>query len=110
MNAADASLTPLNATVDVQHLDLANTGFMDASSGIGGVVDFKGELNSDGNQLNSKGTVKATKLKLSAAGQPSSVPLNVDYATTYALKSQSGNLNQGDIHIGNALASVERRI
>jgi AsmA protein len=106
MNAADASLTPLNATVDVQHLDLASTGFLDASSGIGGVVDFKGELNSDGNQLNSKGTVKATKLKLSAAGQPSSVPLNVDYATTYALKSQAGNLNQGDIHIGNALARL----
>jgi AsmA protein len=106
MNAADATLTPLNATVDVQHLDLANTGFVDASSGIGGVVDFKGELTSDGSQLNSKGTVKAAKLKLSAAGQPSSVPLNVDYATTYALKSQSGNLNQGDIHIGNALARL----
>jgi AsmA protein len=106
MNAADASLTPLNATVDVQHLDLGSIGFVDASSGIGGVVDFKGELNSDGSQLNSKGTVKATKLKLSAAGQPSAVPLNVDYATTYALKSQSGNLNQGDIHIGNALARL----
>jgi AsmA protein len=106
MNAADASLTPLNATVGVQHLDLASTGFLDASSGIGGLVDFTGELNSDGNQLNSKGTVKATKLKLSAAGQPSSVPLNVDYATTYALKSQSGNLNQGDIHLGNALARL----
>jgi AsmA protein len=106
MNAADASLTPLNATVEVQHLDLASTGFLDASSGIGGVVDFKGELNSDGSQLNSKGTVKATKLKLSAAGQPSSVPLNVDYATTYDLKSQSGNLNQGDIHIGSALARL----
>jgi AsmA protein len=106
MNSADASLTPLSATVEVQHLDLATTGFLDTSSGIAGVVDFKGELSSDGSQLNSKGAVKATKLKLSAAGEPSSVPLNIDYATTYALKSQSGNLNQGDIHIGNALARL----
>src|SRR5580692_9211718 len=106
MNSSDASLTPLSATVEVQHLDLANTGFLDASSGIGGVVDFKGDLSSDGSQMNSKGTVKATKLKISAAGAPSSVPLSVDYATTYALKSQSGNLNQGDIHIGNALARL----
>jgi AsmA protein len=106
MNSSDASLTPLSATVEVQHLDLANTGFLDASSGIGGVVDFKGDLSSDGSQLNSKGTVKAAKLKISAAGAPSSVPLTVDYATTYALKSQSGNLNQGDIHIGNALARL----
>jgi AsmA protein len=106
VNSADASLTPLNATVEVQHLDLATTGFLDASSGIAGVVDFKGDLSSDGSQLNSKGTVKATKLKLSAAGEPSSVPLNIGYASTYALKSQSGNLNQGDIHIGNALARL----
>jgi AsmA protein len=106
MNSGDASLTPLSATLDVQHLDLANTGFLNASSGIGGVVDFTGDLSSDGSQLNSKGTVKATKLKISAAGAPSSVPLNVDYATTYALKSQSGNLNQGDIHIGKALARL----
>jgi AsmA protein len=106
MDAADASLTPLDATVEVEHLDLANTGFTDASSGIAGVMDFKGTLSSDGKQMNAKGTVKANKLKLSATGTPSSVPLNVDYATTYDLKSRSGNLNQGDIHIGSALARL----
>jgi AsmA protein len=106
IDAADASLTPLDATVEVEHLDLATTGFLDASSGIAGVVDFKGELSSDGKQMNAKGTVKTNKLKLSAAGAPASVPVNIDYATTYALKSQSGNLNQGDIHIGSALARL----
>jgi AsmA protein len=106
MNAADASLTPLDATVEVEHLDLANTGFLDASSGVAGVVDFRCELSSDGKQMNAKGTVKTSKLKLSAAGASSSVPLSFDYAATYDLKSQSGNLNQGDIHIGNALARL----
>jgi AsmA protein len=106
MNSADTSLTPLDATVEVEHLDLATTGFIDASSGIAGVMDFKGELSSDGKQMSAKGTVKANKLKLSAAGAASSVPLNIDYATTYDLKSQSGNLNQGDIHIGSALARL----
>ena len=106
IDSADASLTPLDATVEVEHLDLANTGFTDASSGIAGVMDFKGTLSSDGKQMNAKGTVKANKLKLSATGAPSSVPLNVDYATTYDLKSRAGNLNQGDIHIGSALARL----
>jgi AsmA protein len=106
INSADTSLTPLDATVEVEHLDLATTGFIDASSGIAGVVDFKGEVSSDGKQMNAKGTVKTNKLKLSAAGAPSSVPLNFDYATTYDLKSQSGNLSQGDLHIGNALARL----
>jgi AsmA protein len=106
INQTDTSLTPLNATANVQHLDLATTGFIDPASGIAGIVDFDGSLGSDGKQMNSKGTVKANKLKASAAGQPSSVPVTVDYATDYTLKSQAGVLNQGDVHIGNALAHL----
>ncbi|MFZ3217998.1 MAG: AsmA family protein [Candidatus Acidiferrales bacterium] len=106
IDATDASLTPLSATVQVDHLDLANTGFLEASSGIAGILDFKGDLSSDGKQMSSKGTIKANKIKASAKGSPSSVPVNVDYATTYGLKSQTGTLTQGDIHIGNALARL----
>jgi AsmA protein len=103
----DASLTPLNATIDVQHLDLAASGgFLSPSSGIAGLVDFNGLLTSDGKQMSSKGTVKTTKLKLSAAGSPSTVPVNVDYDADYQLKPQSGVLKQGDIHVGKALARL----
>jgi AsmA protein len=103
IDAADSSLTPMNATIDLQHLDLATTGFIDPASGIAGVMDFKGDLNSNGKQMSSKGTIKVTKLKASAAGSPSTVPVNLDYATTYTLQSQSGVLSQGDIKIGNAV-------
>jgi AsmA protein len=103
INPTDSSLTPLNATIDVQHLDLATTGFIDPASGIAGIMDFKGDLNSDGKQMSSKGTIKATKLKASAAGSPSTVPVNLDYATTYTLQTQSGVLSQGDIKIGSAV-------
>ena len=68
INPTDSSLTPMNATIDVQHLDLATTGFIDPASGIAGLMDFKGDLSSDGKQMSSKGTIKATKLKASAAG------------------------------------------
>jgi AsmA protein len=103
----DASLTPLNATLDVQHLDIATFGgFASPSAGIAGVADFNGSLTSDGKQMSSKGTVKTTKLKLSAAGSPSTVPVNVDYDTDYQLKAQSGVLKQGDIHVGKALARL----
>jgi AsmA protein len=103
IDATDSSLTPMNATLDVQHLDLATTGFIDPASGIAGVMDFKGDLSSDGKQMDSKGTIKVTKLKASAAGSPSTVPVNLDYATVYTLQSQAGVLNQGDIKIGNAV-------
>jgi AsmA protein len=107
IDQTDASLTPLDATIDVQHLDLAASGgFLSPSSGIAGLVDFSGLLTSDGKQMSSKGTVKTTKLKLSAAGSPSTVPVNVDYDADYQLKPQSGVLKQGDIHVGKALARL----
>ena len=103
IDATDSSLTPLSATIDVRHLDLATTGFIDPSSGIAGIMDFKGSLSSDGKQMSSKGAITATKLKASAAGSPSTVPVNLDYATVYTLQTQAGVLNQGDIKIGNAV-------
>jgi AsmA protein len=103
----DTSLTPLNAKIEVQHLDLgASGGLLGTASGVGGLLDFNGTLNSDGHQLTSKGTVKTSKLKLAANGAPSSVPVNVDYDTVYELKRQSGTLQQGDVHIGKALARL----
>jgi AsmA protein len=107
IDQTDASLTPLNATIDVQHLDLAASGgFLSPSSGIAGLVDFNGSLTSDGKKMSSKGTVKTTKLKLSAAGSPSTVPVNVDYDADYQLKPQTGVMKQGDIHVGKALARL----
>ncbi|MFZ0584318.1 MAG: AsmA family protein [Candidatus Acidiferrales bacterium] len=106
IDQTDTSATPLNATVNAAHVDLAKTGFIDPASGIAGNVDFNGDLNSDGKVMSSKGSVKTNKLKVMPSGAPSSVPLNVDYATDYTLKDQSGVLKQGDIHIGKALAHL----
>ena len=106
IDASDASLTPLDAKVDVKNLDLAKTGFVDPSTGIAGIVDFTGALSSDGHQMKSNGTVNVNKVKVVANGSPASVPVNVDYATAYELASQKGNLTQGDVHIGKALAHL----
>lgn len=106
VNPADASLTPLSAQIDVENLDLASTGFVDPSSGLAGLVSFNGQLASDGKQMTSKGTVKAEKIKVVANGSPSKVPLNVDYDTNYNLSNETGDLSQGDVHIGKALAHL----
>ncbi len=102
----DASLTPFDATINVKHLDLASTGFVDASSGLAGIIDFRGDLASDGRQIKSKGAVQAEKIKLAAGGSPSTVPINVDYSTAYDLKRQTGDVTQGDLHIGKAQAHL----
>jgi AsmA protein len=106
IDPTDASLTPLSTTVDVEHLDIASTGFVDTSSGLAGLIDFTGDLASDGQQMTSKGTLKADKIKAVAGGSPSKVPVNVDYDTAYDLKKESGVLKTGDVHIGSALAHL----
>src|SRR5260370_14989185 len=48
LNPRDSAATPLNASRGVKTIDVKQTGFIDPSAGIGGIVDFNGTLNSDG--------------------------------------------------------------
>ena len=106
LNQTDAAQTPLEANLEVHNLDLTSTGFMDPSTGIAGVLDFAGTLSSDGQQVNSKGKITASKLKLVPGGSPAGQPVQVDYDTNYGLKPQTGSLKQGDVHIGKVLAHL----
>jgi AsmA protein len=106
VNQSDASLTPFNGTISVESLDLAATGFVEASSGIGGMVDFHGDIGSNGREMTSKGTLKAAKITLVPHSTAATVPVNLDYATTYDLTRNTGTLNQGEIRIGKAVADL----
>jgi AsmA protein len=107
INQTDASLTPFSATLAVQNLDLGSTGFIDPSSGVGGIAGFDGTLASDGHEMISKGTAKAEKLRLAPNASPATVPVDVDYATTYDLQNSTGKLSDGRIHIGKAVANLD---
>ena len=106
INQSDASLTPLDAKLKVKDLDLAQSGFVDPSSGIAGLADFDGNLSSDGKAVHTTGTVKATKLKLAQKGAPATIPVDVKYAVDHDLQSQSGNVKQCDVSMGKALAQL----
>jgi AsmA protein len=106
LNSTNAEQTPFNASLEVKGLDVGQTGFVDPSSGIAGIVDFSGTMASDGHQVDTKGKVTATKLQLVPGGAPAKEPVQVDYEANYALASQTGALKQGDVHIGKALARL----
>jgi AsmA protein len=106
LNQTDAAQTPLETNLEIHNLDLTLTGFMDPSTGIAGVLDFAGTLSSDGQQVNSKGKITASKLKLVPGGSPADEPVQVDYDTDYRLKPQTGSLKQGNVHIGKAVAHL----
>jgi AsmA protein len=106
IDASDASLTPFDAKINVKQLDLGASGFVEPSTGISGLADFAGVVNSDGKQLRSTGTVNATKLKLSPKGSPASTPVQMKYAVAHDLQNQSGQLTQGDVIVGKAVARL----
>jgi len=106
IDSNDASLTPFEAKISVQNLDLAASGFVDPASGIAGLADFSGTVSSNGHQAVSNGSAKITKLKASPKGTPAPTPVDVKYAATYELQKQSGDLTQGDVTIGKAVAKL----
>ena len=106
INPTDASLTPLDAKIQIKQLDLAASGFIDPASGIGGLADFNGTVNSDGKSAKTHGVLSAEKLKLSPKGQPAGKPVQVTYTVIHDLAKQAGEVTQGEITVGKALAQL----
>jgi AsmA protein len=106
LDATDAAMSPLNAKVKIEGLNLANTGFIDPSAGIAGVMDFNGDVTSKNGTANAKGTANFDKLKLVKEGSPATAPVNVDFNTDYDLRRQAGVLRSGEVKVGGAVAKL----
>ena len=102
----DTSLTPLNAKLAIGSLNLASTGFLDSSAGLGGVVDLDGTLDSHGGEAETKGNVKLSRALLVAGGSPAGVPVTVNFGTKYNLRKNTGVLKPSVLKIGSAAAHL----
>ena len=106
INTQDVSLSPLQAKLNIEKLDLSQSAFVDPGAGISGLADFDGSVVSDGRIAKTNGTLKATNLKLTPKGAPSGRPIEVKYTVEHNLLAQSGRLTQGDVAMGKALAKL----
>jgi AsmA protein len=105
LNPTDSSKSPLDAKITLKHADLAATGFVDPSSGVGGILDFDGQVKSDGHKLHSEGNAKAADLRVIKGGQPAKQPVALDYKSDYALDSDTGTIN-ANLHTGNSVTNA----
>src|SRR5882672_7244443 len=105
LNPADSARSPLDAKITLKNVDLGATGFVDPGSGIGGNLDFDGQIKSDGHHIHSAGNAKAANLRVVKGGQPAKQPVALDYKSDYALDSESGTLN-ANLHTGNSLTNA----
>jgi AsmA protein len=102
----DAALTPQDVKLQISNLNLASTGFLDPSLGLGGIVDMDATLVSQGGVMATKGTLKLSKAVLVAGGQPSEVLLTLDFDTKYDLEKGTGVINPSVAKIGNAKSNL----
>ncbi len=106
IDQTDASLTPIDAKLEVDSLDLGSTGFVDARAGLGGILDLTANLSSQNGEAVTKGNIKITKALFIAGGSPAGVPVTVDFDTKYDLRKNAGVLNPSMVKIGNAAAHL----
>ncbi len=106
VDADDAALTPQDVKLTISGLNLASTGFLDPSLGLGGIVDMDANLVSDKGQMSTKGELKLSKAVLVAGGSPAGVPAVVNFDTKYDLVKGMGVLHPSTLNIGNAKSNL----
>jgi AsmA protein len=106
INSTDTSLTPLQAQIKVNGLDLAASGIGELSPGIAGMANYDGTVGSDGLELRTAGTLQADRLQLVKSGSPAGRPVQLKYAIAHQLHSQTGTISESDISMGAAVAHL----
>lgn len=106
VDQSNTALTPLDAKLTINGLNLATTGFVDPSAGLGGLLDLNASLQSQNGQAQINGTGKLSKALLVQGGSPANIPVTIDYRTKYDLRKNSGVLDPSNLKIGNAIAHL----
>jgi AsmA protein len=106
IDSTDAALTPLNAKISVQKMNLATSGFIDPAAGIAGIADLDGTIVSDGHEAKIGGTLRASNLVVVKKGSPAGRPVDMKFAVVHNLVRETGNITQCDISMGQAVAHL----
>jgi AsmA protein len=106
LDQENTALTPVNAKLTVNNLNLAATGVLDPSAGLGGMLDLNATIVSQNGESSVKGSAKLSKALLIAGGSPAAVPVVVDFNTKYDLRKNRGVLEPSTLKIGNAVAHL----
>jgi AsmA protein len=106
INPADSAMTPFTASIRMTGLDLVGSGSNDFVPDIAGLVSFNASGESDGLKIQMTGKLTAEKLKVAKNGTAATRPVEVDFSVQHNLRAHSGNVSQGDIHLGKAVAHL----
>lgn len=103
---AHAEQTPLDAKAEIKTLNLAASGFASPASGIGGLLSFNGQVNSNGKTAALTGAVTVDDLKLSTKDPAATRPVGINLALAHDLNSRRGNIARSTLKLGSASATI----
>jgi AsmA protein len=106
LDQENTALTPVNAKLAVNNLNLATTGILDPAAGLGGLLDLTSTIASQNGEAHVSGSAKLSKALLIAGGSPAAIPVVVDFNTKYDLRKNRGVLEPSTLKIGNAVAHL----
>ena len=106
LDQENTALTPLNAKLSVNNLNLATAGLLDPSAGLGGLLDLNSTIASQQGEASVSGSAKLSKALLIAGGSPSAIPVIVDFNTKYDMRKNRGVLEPSTLKIGNAVCHL----
>jgi hypothetical protein len=106
LDQENTALTPVEAKLNIEGLNLATTGFLDPSAGLGGLLDLNANIASQNGEAHVSGNAKLSKALLVAGGSPATTPVNLDFNTKYDLRKNAGILEPSTLKIGNAVAHL----
>ena len=106
IDANNAAVTPVEAKVTIQKMNLAASGILDPASGISGIADYDGNVTSNGHEAKTSGKLTATNLQVVPKGSPAGRPVQVTYTVMHDLAKQIGTIPACEVAMGKAVAHM----
>jgi AsmA protein len=100
VNQQDASVTPLGANISLKHFDPVAAGVVEKSQGFSMLADITAQVTSNGQTLDSTGTVSAANLQLVPDGSTTPSPVDIAYNVTHNLTARTGQVTDVAIKAG----------
>jgi hypothetical protein len=105
-NQQNNAATPVNAQVTLKHVELASSGVLPPDAGIGGTADLQAQIQSNGQTLNATGSTQIAGIKLAKNGQPSSKPVQVQFAVAQNEQAMTGEVQKATFTVGRAVINM----
>src|SRR5271156_6479887 len=106
INRDDPGTSPVDVQIIAKHIDPVASGLIDPSSGVSLLADADLHAASNGQTLNTSGTVHVQNLKLKPGATAASKPLDITYRGAYRLKENAGEIADAIAKVGNAVIHV----